>query len=147
MSALDKLRIRDLRVRCRVGVTAEERRLPQDVVITVTMHVDLQKACRSDRLGDTVDYKAVKKAVLAECEKKTFRLIERMAQRVAELALVDSRVLQVDVIVQKQGALRFARCSEVEISREKNPEVRIQNPEVKSRVRKMGAGERRKQDE
>jgi len=106
-----------LRVRCRVGVTPEERRLPQDVGITITMHVDLQKACRSDALRDTVDYKAVKKAVLAECEKKSFRLIERMAQRVAELALVDSRVRRVTVVIQKQGALRFARCSEVEISR------------------------------
>ena len=117
MTELDKLRIRDLRVRCRVGVTAGERRLPQDVVITVTMYVDLQKACRSDDLRDTVDYKAVKKAVLAECEKKSFRLIERMAQRVAELALVDPRVQRVTVVIQKLGALRFARCSEVEISR------------------------------
>jgi FolB domain-containing protein len=117
MTELDKLRIRDLRVRCRVGVTAGERRLPQDVVITVTMYVDLQKACRSDALRDTVDYKAVKKAVLAECEKKSFRLIERMAQRVAELALVDPRVQRVTVVIQKLGALRFARCSEVEISR------------------------------
>lgn len=142
MTELDKLRIRDLRVRCRVGVTAEERRLPQDVVITVTMHVDLQKACRSDALRDTVDYKAVKKAVLAECEKKSFRLIERMAQRVAELALADSRVRRVTVVIQKQGALRFARCSEVEISREQNPESRIQNSESS-----MGLGERRSRHE
>lgn len=117
MNELDKLRIRDLRVRCRVGVTAEERRLPQDVLITVTMHADLRKACRSDKLRDTVDYKAVKKAILAECEAKSFKLIERMAQRVAELALVDPRIRLVDVVVQKHGALRFARCSEVEISR------------------------------
>jgi len=117
MSELDRLRIRDLRVRCRVGVTVEERRLPQDVLITVTMHADLNQACRSDKLRDTVDYKAVKKAILAECETKSFKLIERMAQRVAELALADPRIRRVDVVVQKHGALRFARCSEVEISR------------------------------
>lgn len=118
MTELDKLRIRDLRVRCRVGVTAEERRLPQEVLITVTLHADLGKSCRSDALRDTVDYVAVKKAILAECEKKSFRLIERMAQRVAELALADPRVQRVDVVVQKHGVLRFARCSEVEISRQ-----------------------------
>lgn len=117
MSELDRIRIRDLRARCRVGVTAAERRLPQDVLITVTMHADLQKACQSDNLRDTVDYKAVKKAILSECEGRAFKLIERMAQRVAELALADDRVRCVDVVIQKHGALRFARCSEVEITR------------------------------
>lgn len=115
---LDKLRIRELRVRARVGVTAEERRLPQEVVMTVTMHADLSRSCRSDLLRDTIDYKAVKKAILAGCGKKTFKLIERMAQYVAGLALSDPRVQRVDVRIEKPGALRFARSSEVEISRE-----------------------------
>lgn len=121
---LDKLRIRELRVRGRVGVTAGERRLPQEVVMTVTMHADLARSCRSDALRDTVDYKAVKKAILAGCEAKSFKLIERMAQYVAELALSDSRVKRVDVKIEKPGALRFARSSEVEISREQNSGVR-----------------------
>jgi len=119
MAELDKLRIRDLRVRCRVGVTPTERRLPQELLVTVTMHADLARACLSDSLGDTVDYSAVKKAILAECESTSFKLIERMAQRIAELALSDGRVKRVDVAIEKPGALRFARCSEVEISRER----------------------------
>ena len=119
---LDTLRIRGLRVRCRVGVTAEERRLPQEVVVTVALHADLARACRTDALRDTVDYKAVKLAILAECEKKSFRLIERMAQRIADLALAEPRVKQVEVQIQKPGALRFAVCSEVEISRKRKTE-------------------------
>lgn len=117
MGELDKLAIRGLRVRCRVGVTAEERRLPQEVVVSVVLHADLARACRSDRIKDTVDYKALKKAILAACEPRSFRLIERMAQRIAELALADSRVMRVEVVIQKPGALRFADCSEVAISR------------------------------
>ncbi len=130
---LDKLRIRELRVRGRVGVTAEERRLPQEVVVTVTMHADLARSCRSDLLRDTVDYKAVKKAILAGCEKKSFKLIERMAQYVAGLALADPRVQRVDVKIEKPGALRFARSSEVEISREQNSGVRSQKAEGRGR--------------
>ncbi len=127
MSELDKLRIRELRVRARVGVTREERRLPQEIVVTVTLHADLARSCRSDSLRDTVDYKAVKKAILAECESKSFKLIERMAQRIADLALSEPRVKRVDVVVQKPGALRFAECSEVEIVRIRNPKVRGTN--------------------
>lgn len=114
---MDKIRIRELRVRCRVGVTALERRLPQELLITVTLHADLRRACRSDDLRHTLDYSVLKKAILAESETKPFKLIERLAQRIAELALQSPVVQQVDVLVQKLGALRFALCSEVEITR------------------------------
>jgi FolB domain-containing protein len=114
---MDKIRIRDLRVRCRVGVTAHERRLPQELLITVTLHADLRRACRSDDLRHTIDYSVLKKAILAESESKPYKLIERLAQRIAELSLESPLVQQVDVRVQKLGALRFAFCSEVEITR------------------------------
>ena len=119
MQELDKLRIRELVVRCRVGVTALERSRAQEVVITLTMHADLSKACRSDRLADTVDYKAIKLKILSEAERAPFKLIEHLAQRVADIALADPRVTRADVVIQKPGALRFARCSEVEITRER----------------------------
>ena len=114
---LDRLRIRELAVRCRIGVTAAERAKPQELLVTVTLHADLSKAGRSDRLGDSIDYKALKLKILALAEKRSFKLIERLAQEIADLALAGRRVEQVDVVVQKPGALRFARCSEVEISR------------------------------
>ena len=114
---VDIVRIRELAVRCKVGVTAAERNKPQTLLITLSLHADLTKACRSDRFRDTVDYKALKLSILGELETKSFRLIERVAQRVADLALRDPRVLGVEVQVQKPGALRFARCSEVEIVR------------------------------
>ena len=114
---MDIVRIRELAVRCKVGVTAAERNKPQTLLITLALHADLTKACRSDHFRDTVDYKALKLSILGELETKSFRLIERVAQRVADLALRDPRVLGVEVQVQKPGALRFARCSEVEIMR------------------------------
>ena len=117
LATLDRLRIRELAVRCRVGVTAAERAKPQELLVTVTLHADLSRAGRSDRLGDSIDYKALKLKILALAEKQSFKLIERLAQEIADLALADDRVEQVDVVVQKPGALRFARCSEVEISR------------------------------
>ena len=117
MQTMDILRIRELRVRCKIGVTDLERRKPQELLVTLTLHADLSKACRSDRFKDTVDYRAIKLAILAALETKSFRLIERVAQRVADLALRDPRVARADVAVQKPGALRFAVCSEVEISR------------------------------
>jgi FolB domain-containing protein len=117
MQTLDRLRIRDLLVRAHVGVTAAERDKLQDIVISVTLHADLSKAARSDRLRDSIDYKTLKLGILKLADTRSYKLIERLAAEVADLALADRRVMQVDVRVQKPCALRFARCSEVEITR------------------------------
>lgn len=125
MPELDRLSIRELRVRSRVGVTVQERRLPQEVVVSLTLHADLARSCRSDRIEDTIDYKAIKKTVLALCESRSFKLIERLAQLIADLVLKDGRIVRVDVRVQKPGALRFATCSEVEITRQQPLPVKL----------------------
>ena len=62
---LDRIHIRDLALRCIVGVYPEERREKQDVTVNITLHADLRRACKSDRLDDTVDYKRIKKGVVA----------------------------------------------------------------------------------
>lgn len=116
--ALDRVHIRDLRLRCIVGVYPEERNEKQDVLINITLYTDLGRACASDRIEDTVDYKGVKKRVVAMVEASTCYLVERLAQQVAEVCLEEQAIRRVDVTVDKPGALRFARSVAVEISRE-----------------------------
>lgn len=119
----DKLRINELLVRPIIGLYPEERVNRQDLVVTVTLEADLRKAGRTDRLEDSIDYAALKKAILRLADESQFYLIERFAQAVADLSLKDRRVRQVTVSVRKPGALRFAQSAEVEIHR-RNPSAR-----------------------
>ena len=48
---MDRIFIRDLALRCIIGIYPEERREKQDVVINVEMHCDLGKAGASDDLA------------------------------------------------------------------------------------------------
>ncbi len=118
---MDRIIIKELLVRCVLGVDDEERRELQDVLITVTLHADLRKAGQSDRLEDAIDYRAIKKEVLAAAEGSRHRLIETLAERIATLCLAHAGVLRADVLVEKPGSLRFARSAAVEISREAQP--------------------------
>ena len=113
----DRIYIRDLLVRCIIGINPDERKNKQDVLINLTLHADLRKACMSDRIEDTVDYKKIKKQVVASVEVSSYYLVERMAESIAEICLSDIRVNRVDVLVEKPGALRFARSVGVEITR------------------------------
>ena len=113
----DKIYIRDLAVRCIIGVNHDERTEKQDVVINIILFTDTGKAGQSDILEDTVDYKMVKKAVLSLVENSTFVLIEKLAEEIAKVCLGYSKVQKVNVTVDKPGALRYARSVAVEIVR------------------------------
>ena len=116
---LDRVHIRDLHLRCVVGTRDDERELKQDVVVSITLEADLDQACRSDRIEDTIDYSRLKKKVADLVEKSQFFLLERLAQCIADLCLEEERVQRVSVSVDKPGALRFARSVALQISRER----------------------------
>jgi FolB domain-containing protein len=114
---VDRIFITDLLVRCVLGITDEERREKQDVLISLTLSVDLARAGRSDRIEDSVNYRPIKKRILALAERATFHLVEALAERVAVECLEDPRILEVAVKVEKPSALRFARTVGVELVR------------------------------
>jgi len=116
---LDAIHIRDLRLRCIVGLNPEERVKKQDVDINITLHADLREAGRTDAIEDTVDYKTIKLRVVEDVEASAYFLIERLADHIARICLSDSNVVRARVLVEKPGALRFARTVGVEIVRER----------------------------
>ncbi len=117
----DRILIRELRFRCIVGINPEERRERQDVVVDLDLFADCRAAGASDEMADAVDYKAVKKAVLAMGEASECRLVECLATRIAQVCLgCDERIRGVRVELRKPAALRFARTVGVEITRRRD---------------------------
>ena len=114
---MDTIFIRDLTVRCIIGIYPAERRNKQDVVINLALRGDFRKAARSDDIADAVNYKTLKNDVIKLVEGSRFNLIERLAERIAALCLKHKGVRQVTVSVDKPGALRFTRSVAVEITR------------------------------
>lgn len=116
---LDQIAICDLRFRCIVGVLEEERYEKQDIVAQIVLFANLRRAGHSDAIEDTVDYKALKKQILAAAERSQFRLIETLAQSIADICLSHDRVERAAVTIEKPGALRFARTVSVRIVRDR----------------------------
>ena len=114
---MDRILISDLLVRCIIGVNEDERREKQDVLINLEISTDLGKAGKSDRFEDALDYRDLKKRIMAMVENSRFYLVEALAEAVASLCLEHQAVLQAQVRVEKPLALRFARSVGVEITR------------------------------
>lgn len=117
---MDKIYIRDLVLRCIIGVFPEERRDKQELTMNLCLETDLRKAGNSDDLNDTVDYKTIKQGILKMVEASDYELIESIAERTAEICLRDPKVQRVTVTLDKPGCLRFAKSAAVEITREQS---------------------------
>ncbi len=97
----DHVQLRGLRAVGTHGVLPEERARPQPFEIDLDVEVDLRPAGRSDALADTVDYGALAEAVAGLVGSERFDLLERLAERIAEVALADQRARSVTVAVRK----------------------------------------------
>jgi dihydroneopterin aldolase len=100
-SARDEIVFRDMVLPCRVGTLPGESDQPQPLRVRLRLAIDLRAPGRSDRLEDTLDYGAVPPMVAAVLERGPFRLLESVAEKIADAMLLDGRVEQVDVEVEK----------------------------------------------
>src|SRR5574340_149085 len=94
---MDSILIRDLRVETVVGIYDWERRIRQIVSLDLDMSTDIRRAAGSDRIEDTLDYKAVAKRVAQFVSAAQFQLVETLAEKIAALVLDEFKVTQVKV--------------------------------------------------
>lgn len=111
----DRIVIEGLEVWAHHGVLPHERELGQRFTIDVALELDLAPAASSDDLADTIDYGALAQAVHERVAGERHDLLERVAERVAELALADPRVRAVDVVVRKPAAPLTVAAREVRV--------------------------------
>ncbi|MGI9240268.1 MAG: dihydroneopterin aldolase [Verrucomicrobiales bacterium] len=99
MSDKDQIHIENLRVPTRVGVPDEERASAQVVAICLTMVPERKLSGLADTIDRTVDYFAVSQRVAALAAEGERRLIETLAEDVAEDVLrqfaLDSVVVEI----------------------------------------------------
>ena len=115
---LDTVHIFDLSVTGIIGINPDERTNPQEILINVTMRVDTSPAAVSDDIRDAANYRTVSKAIIAHVEQGKPMLVERLVAEIADLILdIEPRAQEVEVRVEKPGALRNARSVGISIHR------------------------------
>ncbi len=95
------IELRGLRASGVCGALPEEQSRAQPIEIDLDVEADLSRACVSDDLDDTIDYGALCEIVERLVTEDRFTLLERLAERIAEIVLGDERVQVVTVAVRK----------------------------------------------
>jgi dihydroneopterin aldolase len=101
---MDRIALRGLRARGFHGVLPEERTLGQTFVVDVELGVDTRPAAEGDELGQTVHYGVVAEEVAAIVAGEPCRLLETLAQRIADRCLSHEAVHEATVTVHKPQA-------------------------------------------
>lgn len=115
---MDKVHIIDLSVTGIIGIKPDERVNPQEILVNVTMGVDTRAAAQSDDIQDAANYRTISKAIIAHIEHGEPMLVERLVQEIADLIFdTEPKVKEVEVRVEKPGALRHAKSVGITIHR------------------------------
>jgi len=114
---MDRIFVTDLRVDAIVGIWDWEQAMTQSVSIDLEMAWDIRPAAEADDIGQTLDYRAVAKRVTAFVEESRFKLIETMAEHIAELIQQEFGVQWLCVSIRKPSAVRGSRDVGVRIER------------------------------
>jgi 7,8-dihydroneopterin aldolase/epimerase/oxygenase len=112
----DELAVRGVECFAHHGVLDFERREGQVFVVDLVLGIDTWPAAASDDLAQTVDYGTLVADVKAAVERDPVDLIETVAQRIADVCLLDTRVEWARVTLHKPEAPIDATYSDVALT-------------------------------
>jgi D-erythro-7,8-dihydroneopterin triphosphate epimerase len=99
--------IKNLRVSGILGVYEEERQTERDIVVNARLEYNAQNAIRTDALEDALDYKVIRDGIQKVVAETKFKLLETLADRIVKELTSDTRILKLELEIDKPRALRL----------------------------------------
>ena len=109
--------IKNLLLRTIIGLNEWERTKKQDVLLNLNISVADEKACITDNINDSLDYKKLTKKIIQDVESVDFFLIEKLAGFVMDIIFENDKVTYAGVEVGKPHALRFSESVSILLER------------------------------
>ncbi len=114
---MDKLRITGLEVTARIGIRAWERQVLQRLAIDLEFATDAARGAANDDIADALDYGTIARDVVDFVHRSEYRLIETLAERIAQHLFDAFPIDRLKITVHKPGAVPGARDTSIEIER------------------------------
>ena len=114
---MDILFIKELRLETEIGVYEWEHNIKQPISVDIEVNTVIGQAAKTDDIQYALDYKVITDEVTALITSKHFKLVESVAESVAELLQVKFGVTWLRVSVSKLSAIKSAKAVGVVIER------------------------------
>jgi len=117
---MDIVYIRELEIETVIGIYDWEREQKQTVSLDLEMGTDISLAAGSEDIEKTLDYKAVAKRLIEFVESSEFFLVETMAEKIAQIIMLEFSVPWLKLRLGKPGAVTGSKDVGVIIERTSN---------------------------
>ena len=117
---MDTIFIRELRADAWIGIYEWEKLSPQTLDFNLDIGLDTHSACESDNIRDTVDYGKVVARIRGDLKDQHFKLLEALAEHIAQVVLHDFKAQWVKVSVAKINHMRGVKMVGVTITRRRD---------------------------
>ena len=114
---MDIVYISELEIETIIGIYDWEREQKQTVSLDLEMGTDIALAASSEDIENTLDYKAVAKRLIEFVEGSEFFLVETMAEKIAQIVLLEFSVPWLKLRLGKPGAVTGSKDVGVIIER------------------------------
>lgn len=116
----DRITLAGIKLFPRIGVTPEERSVPQQCDADLTIEDNFEGAAAQDSLDNSIDYSAVLSAVQKTAHTGEFSLLETLAYRIVRLVLQEFPVKRASVKIRKRPAGLADQIDYVEVEVEES---------------------------
>jgi len=116
----DRITIAGIKISPRIGVTPEERSIPQKCEADLTIEDNFEAAAAQDSLDSSIDYSALLSLVRKTAHNGEFSLLETLAYRIVRLVLQEFPVKRARVKIRKRPAGLMDQIDYVEVEGEES---------------------------
>lgn len=120
-AVMDIVFIENFRGRTIIGIDDDELHTPQPVTINLAIGVPSLRACQTDRIQDTVNYAAVREALHSLLGMHRVKLLEALAESIAQLLIAGFGAHWVRVQIAKPARFDDVDGVGVVIERRRDP--------------------------
>ncbi len=117
VKAMDIIFLRELKVETLIGVYDWETRIPQTLQIDLEIGLPNSRACQTDNIEDALDYAEIVRHIQDVLAKRHFKLLEALAEHIAQILLNDFNAPWVKVSIAKPSAIRGSKLVGISIER------------------------------
>jgi 7,8-dihydroneopterin aldolase/epimerase/oxygenase len=116
----DRMTIAGIKLYPRIGVTAEERSVPQECQADLTLWDNFEAAAAADALDQSIDYCQILSAVQKVAEVHEYILLETLAYRIVRSVLQSFPVDRVRIKLRKRPSSLLKDLDFVEVEVEES---------------------------
>jgi len=110
------IHIADLKIPAIIGTKPKERDNPQEIIISIWVRYNAEKAAKTDSLNTALDYQALRDKVFTLVKCSRFKLMEGLARSILQTILENPQVICASVRISKPKALRNTNAVSLELS-------------------------------